>query len=61
MTDQAEARGDAGQIRPPISAGVRVLVTSVMGLFAFGVVMTLAPWQVASLVGWDVWAGVFIG
>jgi uncharacterized membrane protein len=61
MTDQAEARGDAGQIRRPVTAGVRVLVTSAVGLFAFGIVMTLAPWQVASLVGWDVWAGVFVG
>lgn len=60
MTDQAEARGDAGQIRPPVSAGVRVLAACVIGLLAFGIVMTLAPWQVASLVGWDVWAGVFV-
>ena len=60
MTDQTEARGDAGQIRPPVSAGVRVLATCVVGLLAFGIVITLAPWQVASLVGWDVWAGVFV-
>jgi hypothetical protein len=55
MTDQAEARGDAGQIRPPISAGMRVLIACAVGFLAFGIVMTLTPWQVASLVGWDVY------
>jgi len=60
MTDQGETRGDADEMRPPISARMRVLAACVAGLLAFGILMAVAPWQVASLAGWDVWAGVFV-
>lgn len=60
MTDEGQTRGDANETRPPVSARMRVLVACLAGLLAFGIVMAVAPWQVASLAGWDVWAGVFV-
>ncbi len=60
MTNKARPRDEADEIRSPVSARMRVFVSCLSGLFAFGIAMTVAPWQVSSLAGWDVWAGVFV-
>ena len=38
----------------------RVLVAFAAGVVAFGIAMTLTPWQTAALIGWNVAASVFI-
>ena len=42
------------------AAGIRVLVSFVVGVAAFGVAWLATPWQAAVLIGWNVAATVFI-
>ena len=51
----------AGAPRARFSAVWRVLVPTAAGVAAFGASLSVMPWQIALLVGWDVAAAVLIG
>jgi uncharacterized membrane protein len=54
-------RHERGSAQHPfVLAQTRVLVAFSFGLVTFGVALFLAPWQVASLIGWVVAAGVLL-
>ena len=46
--------------QPRVSARRRVGICAVAGLFVFAVAMVVAPWQVATLIGWDITAVAWV-
>jgi uncharacterized membrane protein len=58
--DEAGSHDRGSTERPFVLAQTRVLVAFSLGLLAFGVAMFLTSWQVASLLGWIVAAGVLL-
>src|ERR1700736_3299902 len=51
----------ASMAKPRVSARSRLGLCAVGGLVSFAVAMALTPWQVATLIGWDVTAVAWVG
>jgi uncharacterized membrane protein len=58
MTDKSRRRGPSGT--QYVTARRRVAIAGLAGVFTYGVVALLTPWQVAVLLGWDGMAASFL-
>jgi uncharacterized membrane protein len=58
MTDKSRRRGPFGTRY--VTARRRVAIAGLAGVFIYGLVALLTPWQVAVLLGWDVMAASFL-